>query len=109
VYIAYQTHHLKIGQPRLCDSRKIGCHLEALRSRCGKRLDQSAFRRLQNVDRLIAHEVEMTPEQVIQRGRRAFVWGAVHRRIDRVKEQQTAQMRRRTDAGKAIGHLVVVR
>jgi hypothetical protein len=51
----------------------------------------------------------MTPEQVIQRGRCAFVWGAIHRRIDRVKEQQTAQMRRRADAGKAIGHLVVVR
>jgi hypothetical protein len=44
----------------------------------------------------------VTSEQINQRGRRAFVWRAIRRGIDRVKEQQTAQMRRRSDTGKAI-------
>jgi hypothetical protein len=102
-------NHLKIGQPRIRYGRKLGRDLEALRSRCGKSLDQSALRRLQNIDRLIAHEIEVAAEQIVQRRRRAFVWRAIHCRIDRVKEQQTAQMRRRPDTGKAICHLFVVR
>ena len=66
-----------------------------LRVRCGKSVDKSALRRLQNIDLLIAHEIEVGAEQTVQRRRRAFLWRAIHRRVDRVKEQQTEKMRRR--------------
>src|SRR5215467_14275308 len=71
-------------------------------------LDRAALNLLRGGARLIAHEIDLAPHEVVHSWPVPFIRDGRELRPDRIHEQQPAQMRGRSRARMAIGELVFV-
>src|SRR5262245_21489051 len=102
-----QTVISKSGKPDSAAVGKAGSTARRFLVVAG--LDQPVLNRLENIKRLITHEVELAAYEVVQRRSGALIGNNGDRHLDRVQEQEAAQMGGGADSGVSVHHLFPVR